>query len=65
VYTWAMFDASGNETGTTGDFTTQTDAEEWFGTNWQAMAQGGTSDVALRDIENGSEVYRMGLAPEA
>jgi hypothetical protein len=60
-----MFDAGGNETGTTGGFATQTEAEEWFGTNWQAMADAGTSDVALRDTENGSEGYGMGLAPDA
>jgi hypothetical protein len=60
-----MFDASGNETGATDDFATQTEAEEWFGINWQAMADAGTSDVALRDTENGSEVYRMSLAPDA
>jgi hypothetical protein len=65
VYTWAMFDADGNETGTTGDFATQTEAEEWFGANWQAMADAGTSDVALRDTETGTEVYRMGLGSDA
>jgi hypothetical protein len=64
MYTWALFDAEGNETGTTDTFATQTEAEEWFGTNWPALAEGGTSDVGLRDTENGAEIYRMSLAPE-
>jgi hypothetical protein len=29
------------------------------------MADAGTSDVALRDTETGTEVYRMGLGSDA
>jgi hypothetical protein len=63
MYTWALFDAQGNETGTTEPFASQADAEAWFGTNWGSLARGGTADVALRDPEGG-EVYKMSLAAE-
>jgi hypothetical protein len=64
MFTWALLDALGTETGTTEAFASQTDAEAWFGTNWEALAQGGTAEVTLRDTDDGSEVYTMSLAAE-
>ena len=64
MFTWVLFDATGSETGTTETFATQADAEAWLGAHWQAMAEDGTAEVALRDTDDGSDVYRMSLAPE-
>jgi hypothetical protein len=61
---WVYVDTEGTETGTSEVFTAQADAEAWFGTNWESLAAAGTTHVALRDTGNGSEIYRMGLAPE-
>ena len=61
---WVFIDAKGEETGTSEVFVTQEEAESWFGTNWEPLAAAGTTHVALRDTGNGSEIYRMGLAPE-
>jgi hypothetical protein len=61
---WVYMDAEGSETGTSEVFVGQEDAEAWFGTNWESLAANGTTHVALRDTGNGSEVYRMALAPE-
>jgi hypothetical protein len=64
VVEWVYVDADGNETGTSEAFETQSDAETWFGTNWETLAANGTTHVALRDTGDGSEIYRMGLGPE-
>jgi hypothetical protein len=64
MYTWALFDAEGTETGVTESFATQADAEAWFGANWESLAQAGTTDVALRNTEDGTEHYKMSLAAE-
>lgn len=64
MFTWVLFDVEGAETGTTDPFASQADAEAWFGTNWEALAQEGTADVALRNTDDGSEVYKMSLAAE-
>jgi hypothetical protein len=64
MFTWALFDGQGIETGTTESFTSQAEAEEWFGGNWESLAKGGTADVALRDTDGGSELYKMSLAAE-
>ena len=64
MFTWALFDAEGAETGTTEAFESQADAEAWFGGNWEALARGGTADVALRNLEDGTEQYKMSLAAE-
>jgi hypothetical protein len=61
---WVFIDAEGAETGTSEPFDSQTEAEAWFGTNWEALAASGTVNVALRDTSDGSEIYRMGLGPE-
>ena len=45
-------------------FDTQADAEAWSGTNWELLAAGGTADVALLNKEDGTEAYKMSLAPE-
>lgn len=60
---WVFIDAEGTETGTSDPFGTQADAESWFGTSWESLSKGGTTDVALRDTDDGTEVYRMSLAP--
>jgi hypothetical protein len=64
MFTWALFDSAGTETGTTESFGSQADAEAWFGANWEGLASDGTADVALRNTEDGSEVYKMSLAAE-
>lgn len=61
---WIYLDAQGDETGTSEAFVTQEEAEEWFGTNWEPLADAGTTHVVLRDTGNGAEIYRMGLAAE-
>lgn len=61
---WVYLDAQGEESGTSDVFVTQEDAEAWFGTNWESLATAGTTHVALRDTENGAEIYRMGLTAE-
>jgi len=64
MFEWALFDATGAETGVSASFETQVDAEAWFGTNWESLAAGGTADVALRNTEDGTEAYKMSLASE-
>jgi hypothetical protein len=64
MFEWALFDATGAETGVSTSFESQADAETWFGTNWEALAAGGTADVALRNKEDGTEAYKMSLAAE-
>jgi len=64
VVEWVYIDAEGTETGTSEAFESQADAETWFGTNWESLATGGTTEVVLRDTGDGAEIYRMGLGPE-
>jgi hypothetical protein len=64
MFTWALFDSEGTETGTTETFASQADAEAWFGGNWEDLAKTGTADVALRNTADGSEIYKMSLAAE-
>ena len=61
---WVFLDAGGVETGTSESFASQADAEAWFGTAWGSLSADGTTDVALRDLDSGDEIYRMSLAPE-
>jgi len=61
---WVFIDAEGAERGTSETFASQADAEAWFGTSWESLAADGTTDVALRAIDGGTELYRMSLAAE-
>lgn len=61
---WVFIGAGGVETGTSESFASQADAEAWFGTAWESLSADGTTDVALRDLDSGDELYRMSLAAE-
>ena len=61
---WVLIGADGEETGTSESFASQADAEAWFGTAWESLSAGGTTHVALREVDDGDELYRMSLAGE-
>jgi hypothetical protein len=61
---WVFIGAGGAETGTSETFASQADAEAWFGTAWESLSADGTTDVALRDLDSGDELYRMSQAAE-
>ncbi|MGZ5294352.1 MAG: hypothetical protein ACXWH5_10225 [Actinomycetota bacterium] len=61
---WVFIDAESAERGTSEAFATQADAEAWFGTAWESLSADGTTNVALRDLGTGDELYRMSLAAE-
>ena len=61
---WVFIGPGGEERGTSEAFPDQVAAEAWFGTAWESLGADGTTDVALRDIERGDEIYRMSLAAE-
>lgn len=60
---WVHIDVAGTDTGTSEPFEFQAQAEAGFATDWEMLAVAGTADIAHRDDGEGSEIYRMSLAP--
>ena len=64
MFDWQYIDDQGNETGASEQFETQEAAEQWCGMEWESLSTMGIAEMALRDLEAGTEVYKMSLAPE-
>lgn len=62
MFDWQYIDDQGNETGASVQFESQADAEAWCGTEWESLSSMGIAEMALRDLEAGTEVYKMSLA---
>jgi hypothetical protein len=60
---WVYLGGDGAEQGVSERFANQAEAEAWFGTAWESLADAGTAEVVLRDVDGGREIYRMSLSP--
>ena len=60
-FVWAFLGADGEEVGRSGPFPDREAAEDWMGESWQDLLERGVEEVALRDEDRGTRVYRMGL----
>ena len=61
MFDWQYFDDKGEDMGKSPEFASQEEAEQWCGTEWEALAQKGIADMSLRNLDDMSEVYKMGL----
>lgn len=61
MFSWAYFDAAGEEIGRSHRFPDAESAEEWMGACWSDLADNGVEEVALFDLGRDRRMYRMGL----
>ena len=64
MFDWLYFNTSGEEVGSSERFEDQTTAEAWVGTSWEQLVADGVHEMALRDLDAGTQIYKMGLSPE-
>ena len=64
MFDWAYIDGNGETTGSSEKFETQEAAEAWVGEAWEGLVELGVAEMTLRDVNAGSDIYRMGLSPE-
>jgi len=62
MFEWRYLDAEGEELGSSGGFLDQAAAESWMGESWADLVEQGIQEVALFDLQQGQEAYRMGLS---
>lgn len=63
MFDWSYIDAEGKTTGSSEQFDSQELAEAWVGAAWEDLVAKGVAEMSLRDLDAGTEVYRMGLGP--
>ncbi len=63
MFDWSYIDANGEATGSSEQFDSQEVAEAWVGGAWEGLVAKGIAEMSLRDLEAGTEIYRMGLGP--
>jgi hypothetical protein len=64
MFDWQYFDTAGKELGSSERFEDQATAEAWVGGSWEQLVADGVFEMALRDLDGGTEIYKMGLSPE-
>ena len=64
TFGWTYVDRSGEEVGRSPRFADAEQAEEWIGSSWRELLEGGVEAVVLVDDEHEREVYRMGLGTD-
>ncbi|MFM8943835.1 MAG: hypothetical protein ACKOI0_01005 [Actinomycetota bacterium] len=61
--TWTYLDGAGTAVGASESFPGRAEAEAWLTDHWPELLADGVLEVAL--VDDGAEVYRMLLTPEA
>ena len=64
MFDWSYIDGNGETTGSSEQFETQDTAEAWVGEAWEGLVELGIAEMVLRDLDAGTDIYRMGLSPE-
>ena len=64
MFDWAYLGSEGEDVGSSEKFETQEAAEAWVGEAWEGLLELGVNEMSLRDLEAGTEIYKMGLSPE-
>lgn len=64
MFDWRYFNTDGEEVGASERFEDQNSAEAWVGTSWEQLVADGVHEMSLRDLDAGTEIYRMGLSAE-
>jgi hypothetical protein len=64
MFDWSYIDGNGETTGVSEQFETQDTAEAWVGEAWEGLVELGIAEMVLRDLDAGTDIYRMGLSPE-
>lgn len=59
---WVYLDAPGSRVGESDDFESRESAEDWMGTEWSRLLDGGIVAVVL--VDGTEELYTMKLTPE-
>jgi hypothetical protein len=62
TWVWAPRTAAGESLARSEGFESQSLAEAWMGSNWEALAAAGATSASLE--HDGEVVYEMGLAEE-